>query len=239
MREYVFMNLKNFKRSEYIECIKINNDMVSTLKYKYKRKTISELINFINKTFVVGYNLSNILIRLLTDMYELKKYNCVFRYYDLKENNKNYRVFRGLNYSLYLLDNGYYVYDKRNDKLVSYYIHKKELEGNLSYTDEEYLYLKNNGANYITNIFNISNDIIKYTYEYTIYSDNKLKDYKYMIDKMNRALEFLKEHPGLNIKLICIGNIEELKENYKVLGKDKLQIILGLIIKEKELWSNW
>ena len=239
MREYVFMNLKNFKRSEYIECIKINNDMVSTLKYKYKRKTISELINFINKTFVVGYNLSNILIRLLTDMYELKKYNCVFRYYDLKENNKNYRVFRGLNYSLYLLDNGYYVYDKRNDKLVSYYIHKKELEGNLSYTDEEYLYLKNNGANYITNIFNISNDTIKYTYEYTIYSDNKLKDYKYMIDKMNRALEFLKEHPGLNIKLICIGNIEELKENYKVLGKDKLQIILGLIIKEKELWSNW
>lgn len=239
MREYVFMNLKNFKRSEYIECIKINNDMVSTLKYKYKRKTISELINFINKTFVVGYNLSNILIRLLTDMYELKKYNCVFRYYDLKENNKNYRVFRGLNYSLYLLDNGYYVYDKGNNKLVSYYIHKKELEGNLSYTDEEYLYLKNNGANYITNIFNISNDTIKYTYEYTIYSDNKLKDYKYMIDKMNRALEFLKEHPGLNIKLICIGNIEELKENYKVLGKDKLQIILGLIIKEKELWSNW
>lgn len=239
MREYVFMNLKNFKRSEYIECIKINNDMVSTLKYKNKRETISELINFINKTFVVGYNLSNILIRLLTDMYELKKYNCVFRYCDLKENNKNYRVFRGLNYSLYLLDNGYYVYDKRNDKLVSYYIHKKELEGNLSYTDEEYLYLKNNGANYITNIFNISNDTIKYTYEYTIYSDNKLKDYKYMIDKMNRALEFLKEHPGLNIKLICIGNIEELKENYKVLGKDKLQIILGLIIKEKELWNNW
>lgn len=239
MREYVFMNLKNFKRSEYIECIKINNDMVSTLKYKYKRETISELINFINKTFVVGYNLSNILKRLLTDMYELKKYNCVFRYYDLKENNKNYRVFRGLNYSLYLLDNGYYVYDKRNDKLVSYYIHKKELEGNLSYTDEEYLYLKNNGANYITNIFNISNDTIKYTYEYTIYSDNKLKNYKYMIDKVNRALEFLKEHPGLNIKLICIGNIEELKENYKVLGKDKLQIILGLIIKEKELWSNW
>lgn len=239
MREYVFIDLRDFKRNKYIECIKINNDMVSTLKYEYKRETISELINFINKTFVVGYNLSNILKRLLTDMYELKKYNCVFRYYDLKENNKNYHVFRGLNYSLYLLDNGYYVYDKGNDKLVSYYIHKKELEGNLSYTDEEYLYLKNNGANYITNIFNISNDTIKYTCEYTIYSDNKLKDYKYMIDKMNRALEFLKEHPGLNIKLICIGNIEELKENYKVLGKDKLQLILGLIIKEKELWSNW
>lgn len=239
MRKYVFMNLKNFKRSGYIDCIKINNDMVSTLRYKYKRETISELINFINKTFVIGYGISNILVQLLTDMYELKIYNCVFHYYDLKESNKNYRVFRGLNYSLYLLDNGYYVYDKGNDKLVSYYIHKKELEGNLSYTDEEYLYLKNNGANYITNIFNISNDTIKYTCEYTIYSDNKLKDYKYMIDKMNRALEFLKGHPGLNIKLICIGNIEELKENYKVLGEDKLQIILGLIIKEKELWSNW
>lgn len=43
-----------------------------------------------------------------------------------------------------------------------------------------------------------------------------------MIDKMNRALEFLKEHPSLNIKLICMGNIEKLKENYKVLGEDKL-----------------
>lgn len=137
MREYVFMNLKKYKRNKCIECTKINSDMVSTLKYKYKRETISELINFINKTFVIGYD--------------------------------------------------------------------------------------------------ISNDTIKYTCEYTIYSDNKLKDYKYMIDKMNRALEFLKEHPSLNIKLICIGNIEELKENYKVLGEDKLQIILDLIIKEKEL----
>lgn len=235
LREYVFIDLKNFKRNKCIECIKINNDMVSILKYKYKKETISELMNFINRTFVVGYDLSNILVQLLTDMYKLKKYNCVFHYYDLKECNKNYRVFRGLNYSLYLLNNGYYVYDVGNDKLVSYYIHKKELEGNLSYIDEEYLYLKNNGANYITNIFNISNDTIKYTCEYTIYSDNKLKDYKYMIDKMNRALQFLKGHTGLNIKLICIGNIEELKENYKLLGEDKLQIILDLIIKEKEL----
>ena len=43
----------------------------------------------------------------------------------------------------------------------------------------------------------------------------------------------------LNIKLVCIGNLEELKENYKVLGKDSLEIILNLIVKEKELWSNW
>lgn len=135
MREYVFMNLKKYKRNKCIECIKINSDMVSTLKYKYKRETISELINFINKTFVIGYDISNILVQLLTDMYELKMYNCVFHYYDLKESNKNYRVFRGLNYSLYLLDNGYYVYDKGNNKLISYYIHKKELKGNLSYTD--------------------------------------------------------------------------------------------------------
>ncbi len=78
MREYVFIDLKNFKRNKCIECIKINNDMVSILKYKYKKETISELMNFINRTFVVGYDLLSILVQLLTDMYKLKKYNCVF-----------------------------------------------------------------------------------------------------------------------------------------------------------------
>ena len=60
-----------------------------------------------------------------------------------------------------------------------------------------------------------------------------------MVDKMEKALEFIKEHSNLNIKLVCIGELEELKENYKVLGKDKLETILKLIIKEKELWSGW
>ena len=155
------------------------------------------------------------------------------------KNNTNYRVFRGLNYKLYLLDNGYYVYDKGDEKLASYYIQKKELEKNCDYTEEEYLYLKNNGANFITNIFHISDSTIKYTNEYTIYSDNKLRDYRYMIDKMKDALEFIKNHPNLNIKMVCIGTLEELKENYKVLGEEDLEIILNLIVKEKELWSNW
>ena len=123
--------------------------------------------------------------------------------------------------------------------MASYYIHKKELEKNCNYTEDEYLYLINNGANFITNIFHISDSTIKYTNEYTIYSDSKLKDYKYMVDKMEKALEFIKEYSDLNIKLVCIGELEELKENYKVLGKDKLEIILKLIIKEKELWSDW
>ena len=60
-----------------------------------------------------------------------------------------------------------------------------------------------------------------------------------MVDKMKGVLEYIKEHPDLNIKLVCIGNLEELKGNYKVLGKDSLEIILNLIVKEKELWSNW
>ena len=191
---------------------------------------------------MIGYDLSSVLVELLTDMYESKIYDCVFHYYDMKyynKNNTNYRVFRGLNYKLYLLDNGYYIYDKGKDKTASYYIHKKELERNGNYTEEEYLYLINNGANFITNIFHISDSTIKYTNEYTIYSDNKLKDYKYMVDKMEKALEFIKEHSNLNIKLVCIGELEELKENYKVLGKDKLETILKLIIKEKELWSDW
>ncbi len=242
IKEYVFINLKNYEKTKYIECIKINNECkISILKYEYKKESIDNLINFINRTMVIGYDLSKLLGQLLTDMYELKKYNCVFRYYDLKNYNgiNTYRVFRGLNYKLYLLDNGYYVYDKENKRLASYYIHKKELEGNWHYTEDEYLYLKSNGANFITNIFNISEDTIKYTNEYTIYSDNKLENYKYMIDKMNSALKFIKEHSYLNIKLVCIGNLEELKDNYKILGKDNLEIILNLISKEKELWSNW
>lgn len=242
-KEYVFLDLKNYKKTKYIECLKVDNEcQISTLKYEYKKETINELISFIDRTTVIGYDLSNILIQLLTDMYELKIYNCVFNYYDMKdydENNKNYRIFRGLNYKLYLLDNGYYVYDKGNNKLASYYIHKKELEKNCDYTEEEYLYLKNNGANFITNIFHISDSTIKYTNEYTIYSDNKLRDYRYMIDKMKEALEFIKNHPNLNIKMVCIGTLEELKENYKVLGEEDLEIILNLIVKEKELWSNW
>lgn len=242
-KEYVFLDLKNYKKTKYIECLKVDNEcQISTLKYEYKKETINELISFIDRTTVIGYDLSNILIQLLTDMYELKIYNCVFNYYDMKdydENNKNYRIFRGLNYKLYLLDNGYYIYDKGKDKTASYYIHKKELERNGNYTEEEYLYLINNGANFITNIFHISDSTIKYTNEYTIYSDNKLRDYRYMIDKMKEALEFIKNHPNLNIKMVCIGTLEELKENYKVLGEEDLEIILNLIVKEKELWSNW
>lgn len=243
-KEYVFLNIKNYKKTKYIECIKVDSESskIDVLKYEYKKENITNLISLIDRTIVIGYDISKLLIQLLMDMYELKIYNCVFRYYDTKdynENNKNYRIFRGLNYKLYLLDNGYYVYDKGNERLASYYIHKKELEKNWNYTEDEYLFLKNNGANFITNIFHISEDTIKYTNEYTIYSDNKLKDYKYMIDKMERALEFLNGHPDLNIKLICIGRLDELKENYKILGKDKLETILKLIIKEKELWSNW
>ena len=60
-----------------------------------------------------------------------------------------------------------------------------------------------------------------------------------MIDKMKDALEFIKNHSNLNIKMVCIGTLEELKENYKVLGEEDLEIILNLIVKEKELWSNW
>ena len=242
-KEYVFLDLKDYKKTKYIECIKVNNECkISILKYEYKKETIANLINFIDRTTVIGYDLSSVLVELLTDMYESKIYDCVFHYYDMKcynKNNTNYRVFRGLNYKLYLLDNGYYVYDKGDEKLASYYIQKKELEKNCDYTEEEYLYLKNNGANFITNIFHISDSTIKYTNEYTIYSDNKLRDYRYMIDKMKDALEFIKNHPNLNIKMVCIGTLEELKENYKVLGEEDLEIILNLIVKEKELWSNW
>ena len=60
-----------------------------------------------------------------------------------------------------------------------------------------------------------------------------------MITKMKNALKFIRKHPDLNIKLVCIGTLEELKENYKVLGKEELEMILDLIIKEKELWSSW
>ena len=103
-KEYVFLDLTNYKKTKCIECVKVNNECkISILKYEYKKETINELIGFIDRTTVIGYDLSSVLVELLTDMYESKIYDCVFT---------NYRVFRGLNYKLYLLDNGYYVYDK-------------------------------------------------------------------------------------------------------------------------------
>ena len=80
---------------------------------------------------------------------------------------------------------------------------------------------------------------IKYCNEYTIYSKNNLEDYPYMIKKMENALSYLDNHPDLKIRLVCIGKIEEIKENYKILGKEKLNRILNLITREKELWSEW
>ena len=68
-REYVFLNLKNYKKTKYIECIKVNNECkVSILKYEYKKETIDEIINFIDRATVIGYDLSMFLIQLLTDM---------------------------------------------------------------------------------------------------------------------------------------------------------------------------
>lgn len=278
-KEYVFLDLKNYNNTKYIECIKMDNkfNRKDILKQECKNEetSIKRLINFLDRTVVIGYDLQKLLINLLQSMYELKIYNCTFYYFDMKDylldvtkiesiseminlmkvysnnnldnikyikNKPNYvafRVFRGLDYKLYLLDKGYYMYDKSLDKTASFYVHQKELAKEGSYTEDEYVYLKNHSAHFITNIFHISNDTIKYTTEYTIYSNNNLAKYKYMIDAMKNALLFLKQHSSLNIKLVCIGTIEELKENYKILGKENVNTILKLITREKELWSNW
>lgn len=38
-KEYVFLDLTNYKKTKYIECIKVNNECkISTLKYEYKKK---------------------------------------------------------------------------------------------------------------------------------------------------------------------------------------------------------
>ena len=279
---YIFLNLKD-KNKELIllECIKVDSKFNKLEAYKKQVKitnkmdgeTVIQLINFVKGSILIGHNLPNILIGFLTQMYNLKIYDCTFWYFDIKDyidkdidyiddmiklmkdysdNNldnikyvKNkgkaiaFRLFRGLNYKLYLLDNGYYIYDKGIDKKASFYIHKKELSRDWNYSEEEYLYLKNNGATFITNIFHISDDTIKYCNEYTVYSNNNLEDYPYMINKIENALLYLDDHPELNIKLVCIGTINEFKQNYKILGEDKINRILGLIKREKELWSQW
>lgn len=148
------------------------------------------------------------------------------------------KVFRGLDYNLYPINKGY-IYDNSCNKYVSYYVHSKEINKDFDYTIDENLMLKECGGNFITNIFHISDDTIKYTNEYTIYSDNNLSEFEYMIEYMNNALTFLEQHKDLNIQLVCIGTIEELKENYKILGKEKIEKILKLIIREKKLWSKW
>ena len=89
-KEYVFLDLKDYKKTKYIECIKVDNECkISTLKYEYNKETLNELISFINRTTVIGYDLSSVLVELLTDMYELKLYDCIFHYYDMKDYNEN------------------------------------------------------------------------------------------------------------------------------------------------------
>ena len=64
-KEYVFLDLKDYKKTKYIECIKVNNECkISILKYEYKKETIANLINFIDRTTVIGYDLSKLLIEL-------------------------------------------------------------------------------------------------------------------------------------------------------------------------------
>jgi len=149
------------------------------------------------------------------------------------------KVFRGLDYKLYLLDKGYYMYDKSIDRYSSFYIHKKELAGDWVYTEDEYMMLKKFGANFVTNFMHLSDETMKMTNEYTIYSNHNLDKYPYMIQDLKESLQYLKNHPNLDIKLVCIGTIEELKENYKILDKENINKILSLITREKTLWSKW
>lgn len=245
--KYVFLKDKN-------NYIKVDNkfNIIST----YKSKDIDiNLMNFIKGTILIGNNLNTLLLNILEKMYEEKFYDCSFRYLDIDNDEdiimymKKYsvddldnikykniiKIFRGLNYNLYLLDNGYYGYDTSDDKLGSFYMMKKEIISE-KYSVDEYLYLRSVGVNLVINIFKISEDTIKYTNEYTIYSSHNLEKYPYMIKYMEDALRFIENN---NIRLVCIGNILELKENYKILGKEKLDRIISLITREKELWSEW
>jgi len=159
--------------------------------------------------------------------------------YQKKNTFELLKVFRGLNYKIYPLKHGYYIYDKSINKYVSYYVHKKELLKDDKYTLEEYFNLKDKGGKFITNFEKLSNETLKLTNEYTLYSGCNLNKYQNIIKAIKKSLDFLDEHPNITINLICIGTINELKENYKVLGREKINKILSLITIEKDLWSKW
>lgn len=289
---YVFLKAKIYESKNVddmqllsIECIKTDKNLNKIDEYKNRKIglndqeelfVINELQKFMKGCRVIGYDLSKILIALLTGMYRWQEYELSFKYFDIKESGvevtsidtindmihymrgysdgnldnvkyqrktaKGYqllKVFRGLDYKLYLLNKGYYMYDKSSDRYLSFYVHRKELANEWDYTEDEYMMLKKFGANFVTNFMYLSDETIKITNEYTIYSSHNLDRYNYMIQDLKRSLQYLENHPDLDIKLVCIGTIEELKENYQVLGKENLDKILSLITREKELWSNW
>lgn len=237
---------------------------------------INKLIDVMDNSRLIGYDLSKTLIAILSGMYRWQIFNLSFKYFDIKycgeknikinklddmikfmkqysdsnldnvkyqkKNTNGYQllsVFRGLHYSLYPLDKGYYMYDESSDRYLSFYVHKKELAKEWDYTLKEYLLLKRYGANFITSLLHLSEETTKITNEYLVYSDCDLSKYKYLIRSLEKSLKYLENNPDLNISLVCIGKIEELKNNYKILGEGKLNKILSLITREKDLWSKW
>lgn len=155
-----------------------------------------------------------------------------------------WRIFRGLNYPLYLTEKGY-VYNHSVTKDISYLIHKKELENKLLTVNElKELDLKSKMCEYITHFMNISYDTLGLTNHYTIYSDvdfgskSNIKN-KNIYNGILKAIKYLEDNKEVRIYITCIGSIDDLKENYKIFDKNVYDKLLSLIKDEKDLWSRW
>lgn len=156
------------------------------------------------------------------------------------------QVFRGLNYPKYLCDiliddRKYfgYIVDLNLDKHVSYYSFLKEL--NCEYFSiDEITKLKSEGALVIMNVYELNDESITFTDYYSVlaHDDRKVTEDCYdLINGISKYIEYKKNNKKL--KLVLWGNIEMLRETYKVINKEVLEEFISYIDIIKEPWDFW
>jgi len=241
-------NLKTFAKFLINTNIITNNakkELSYLLKLLYENKITT---SFCFKYFDLNKDYSNGKSNIDDTLNKLKKYMEINNFINLKElfiNQPNKgKIFRGLNYPKYLCDiltenKKYYGYiiDNSLDKFVSYYASLKEIEGNY-FTLEEIYKLKEKEAKIIMNVSYLDKESVKFTDLYSVQAvdinfSNQLS--KKLIEGINNFVNYNKNNKKLN--LILWGSIDNLKKNYKIIGKKILKEFILQIDLIKKPWD--
>lgn len=220
-----------FKYLDIFDLFKsIENINLDTIKNNYhiKDKNIPNTIINIIKKYLQENNLDNLNDLFLTQPFHGK-------------------TFRGLNYPKYLCNlhtnnKKYYGYivDYSIDKYISYYVALKELNKE-SFVLEEINMLKEKQAKIIMNLSYLNDESLLFTDYYSVQAvnvDNKVTaNCKGLINGIKTFLDY--KNQDKDIKLILWGTIENLKEQYFILGNDTLNKLISSIDIIKEPWDFW
>ena len=228
-------NRITFKYLDIIDLFKSNENITSNItidtiknNYHIKDENIPNTIVNIIKRYLQENNLDNLNDLFLTLPFHGK-------------------TFRGLNYPKYLCNlhtnnKKYYGYivDYSIDKYISYYASLKELNKE-HFLLEEINILKENQAKIIMNLSYLNDESLLFTDYYSVQAvniDNKVTaNCKGLINGINTFLDY--KNQGKDIKLVLWGTVENLKEQYHILGNDTLNKLISSINIIKEPWDDW